>query len=117
MIDIDRFNPQPPTGPARVNGSGACSVDGDERCPLLPRSAKENLMYTAVEQADASLLLLENGAGHYCLWPSEVRVPDGWNPALTTDGRRRFLESLTVEVAALSPVTFAKRNAQGRGET
>lgn len=74
-------------------------------------------MHTAVEQADGSLLLLENGAGHYCLWPSEVGPPDGWNPALTTGGRRRFLELLTAEVAALRPVTFAKGDAQGRGET
>ncbi|MGW3690124.1 MbtH family NRPS accessory protein [Streptomyces sp. NPDC005125] len=71
-------------------------------------------MQVTVENTDQSLLLLANEDGQYCLWPTNVEPPGGWQQALTTGDRKEFIRSLLQEMPAIKPVTFEKAGPGNR---
>ncbi|MEU8530472.1 MbtH family NRPS accessory protein [Streptomyces sp. NPDC048629] len=67
-------------------------------------------MRVAIESADGTMHLMENGEDQYCLWPSGVAMPEGWRPVLGTTQRMEFLRTLEKEMDGLMPVTFVKQS-------
>jgi uncharacterized protein YbdZ (MbtH family) len=48
-------------------------------------------MTSAFDDEHGSYVVLRNNMGEYSLWPSDVDVPDGWQPVLGPDSRSACL--------------------------
>jgi MbtH protein len=71
---------QPPTGPVRIYNGGLLAMVLLQKCPYRDSNdlEEDSRMANPFDDENRSYLVLLNACGQHSLWPSSLRVPEGW---------------------------------------